>query len=163
MVVHETGRPGRQPVAGETVRSDFARHVRDALHHLHDLVSLQTNPLTRYVSREPGVRTANLGKSLQKAVLEAIESLKPVDVSQSTGRSARTYQILTLRYVQGLDLAEVLEQLGVGESEYHRSQRRALEAVTLVLGERWGVGVAAPADEGRQPRRARRHRRCRPS
>jgi predicted ATPase len=84
---------------------------------------------------------------LQKAVLEAIESLKPVDASQSTGRSARTYQILTLRYVQGLDLAEVLEQLGVGESEYHRSQRRALEAVTLVLGERWGVGVAALADE----------------
>jgi hypothetical protein len=42
---------------------------------------------------------------LQKAVLEAIDSLKPVDASQSTGRSARTYQILTLRYVQGLDLA----------------------------------------------------------
>jgi predicted ATPase len=152
MVVHEPGRPGRQPVAGEAGRGDFARNVRDALHHLHDLISLQISPLTRYVSREPEARSATLGKALQKALLEAIESLKPADAAQSSGRSTRTYQVLTLRYVQRMDHAEVLQQFGVGESEYHRSQRLALEAVTLVLGERWGVGVAPPAEVEPLPR-----------
>jgi predicted ATPase len=141
----------REQVAGDGAQTEFGRHVREALHHLHDVVYLQTHSLSRLAAGEPTARSSQPGKALQRAILETIEALKPADAAQLAGRNGRTYQLLTLRYVEGLDLAEVEAQLGIGESEYHRSQRRALEAVTLALAERWRAVATLPAPAAPAP------------
>jgi hypothetical protein len=72
----------------------FGRQVRDALLHLHDLLYLQTHPLARFVSSPPGSRVANRGRELQRAMLEAIQALRP---DRARGkRDERSYLILLI-------------------------------------------------------------------
>ena len=80
--------PGRRPPP----RDAFARQVRDALAHLHDLPHLQTSPLAR---QSPPARHAerpaatngvgapgplSTGKALQRRLLAALAELGPQGV-----------------------------------------------------------------------------------
>jgi predicted ATPase len=89
--------PGRLPLP----RDAFARQVRDALVHLHDLLRLQTSPLARQVPPDrraegpdapsgvgaPG--TSSAGKALQRRLLSALAALRPErDAARSAAGAA---------------------------------------------------------------------------
>ncbi|MCC6626870.1 MAG: response regulator [Chloroflexi bacterium] len=116
-------------------RADFVDLVRDALLHLYDLTTLQTHRLAAVVAR-PGREAPARGQGLRKALLDAIGSVHPGAGVPTTSRAWRTYRLLELRYIEGLDVAAVSDQLALGRSHYHREHHRALQAVADALWER---------------------------
>ena len=57
--------------------SHFARQVRGALAHLHELAYLQARALALLIRSNTGARPPRLGRALRQTILDAIESLRP--------------------------------------------------------------------------------------
>src|SRR5215831_10192029 len=98
------GAAERQPGRGVGLP---VREVRDALGHLYDLPYLQTHPLA---ARAGG------GKGLRQLLEDSVASL---------GGSGRLAVLLRLRYVDGLEPADVWTRLAISKSEYYHAHRRA--------------------------------------
>jgi predicted ATPase len=124
----------------EPTHDSFASQVRDALSHLHDPAYLQTHPLTRFLPEWSAGRRAVLGRALRQALLEAVESLQPAGDTTSAARHSR---ILSMRYVEGLDVRDIQAQLAVSRAQFYREHQTALEAVVSVLRARWGIDDGA--------------------
>jgi predicted ATPase len=104
--------------------------VRDALVHLYDPGRLQTHPLAGLV---PEAESADRGPTLQRALLEAVEALKPTRGGAPGSKAVRRYQLLKRRYIDGLTPEAVQGELLIGRSEYYREHTRALAAVAALL------------------------------
>ncbi|HEV7214016.1 MAG TPA: response regulator [Chloroflexota bacterium] len=130
---------------------EFEEHLRDALLHLYDPGRLQGHPLQRFAPAAQ-VAVAPRGKALRQELLDAIEALRPGAGVPATSRAWRLYQILELRYVDGQDVAPVIEQTALSKSQYHREHQRALQALACVLSEKWFV-VLPPPQQMRDGRR----------
>src|SRR5438128_2505009 len=101
--------------------SAFLDDVRDALGSLYDLPYLQSHRLARHLPSESGSGSNARGRMLQSRLLEAIEQLRPELESGAVGRRAvRRYDLIRLRYGEGLEIQEVCQRLGIGRSEYFR-------------------------------------------
>jgi non-specific serine/threonine protein kinase len=118
-------------------RLAFGRQVREALVHFDDLANLQRLPLAKLVLPEGSTPGYTDGKALQQALRDAIGALRPPSPADPTAPIGRSYHLLTLRYVEGLEVASVLPKLAVGRSEYYRDHRRALAGLGDLLWERW--------------------------
>lgn len=109
---------------------DFARLMRDALRHLHDPSYLRAHPLADVLTGEAGPSAR--GKRLHQLLLDAIVALRPGPGS-TDHRPARRHTLLTLRYVEALEIGEVSARLGISRREYTRQHRLALDALVLLL------------------------------
>ncbi|HEX5414866.1 MAG TPA: NB-ARC domain-containing protein, partial [Chloroflexota bacterium] len=129
----------REAAIGEAEgrRATFARQVRDALAHLYDPLYLQTHPLARLVAPDRDPRAPGVGKALRQVLLDAIDALHPLTGSRGTLPSGVGYQILHLRYVEGLEVSAIQDQLALGKSEFYREQQRGVDAVVSLLWDRW--------------------------
>ncbi len=147
-------RPENLPQANRrTVSEDLGQQIRDALLHLYDLTYLQTHPLSRTLSlqRQAG-KTSNPGKALRQVLLDAIEALHPGQGVPSDSSASRAYQLLRLRYVEALEVAEVERRLSIGKSEYHRDHRKGMAALASLLEERFGLEQSAESErQGDEP------------
>jgi CheY-like chemotaxis protein len=125
---------------------EFIELVRDALISQYDLPALHTHPLLQWVDASDG-STAARGRALRQALRQAINALYPGSGSTSAPEGAgawrawRTYRILELRYLEGLDVASVMQQVALSKAQYHREHARALETVASNLWEQWGVAA----------------------
>ena len=139
----------------------FEVQVRAGLARLHDLPALQRLPLARLAAppRDASAsarRTLGAGRALQRALLEAVEALRPVGLvagaeagPAAVRGAARRHRLLGLRYVEALPAAETQRRLSLGRSEYFREHRRAVAAVAAVLRDRWGGDSGdAPEEPG---------------
>lgn len=118
----------------------FVDQVKDVLDHLYDLSYLSEHPLTTDLlpARLPtGVSRAH---ALRQAILDAIEELHGELPPSATNRPWRMYHIIELRYVETLSYREVMSELGLSQPQYHREQRRAVEALATLLWEQLGHG-----------------------
>lgn len=116
---------------------DFTDLVRDALLHIHDPAHLQTHPLGELVLSDrasPGIGAR--GRLLFQALLDAIELTRPSPGTRTGSRDWRVYSILEQRYIDGREIADVADAMGIGKNQYHRDHRRALRAVASILWDR---------------------------
>ena len=138
--------------------------LRHALRHLYEPRALLASPLARVrllvAESEPDTALA-----LRLALTRAIEALKPGLDAPAQAPARRAYEILYYRYVQQSTMEEVAEQLGLSPRHLKREQRKALERLAQVLGERYHLHIeldeadesepaAEPADEEPAPARA---------
>ena len=123
-------------------RDEFADLVYDALNHLYDFPYLQRHPLIRAMTDQ--VTTMQKIQSLRRALLDAIQAMSPKPGVPADAMDGRSYRILELRYLEGLEPREVMEQVALAKSQYYREQGRAIEAVAAVLWERWQPLAVAP-------------------
>jgi CheY-like chemotaxis protein len=121
----------------------FEDLLRDALLHLYDPGHLHGHRLLGYAPTDQLV-TQPQGKALRQALLDAMEALRPGAGVPTASRTWRLYHILEFRYIEGQDVAEVIEQTALSKSQYHREHQRALQAVASVLWEKWGLSAAGP-------------------
>ena len=98
----------------------FVDLLRDALLHLYDPVQLQSHPLLRLAPGDTGSGGVGKGRLLRQALLDAIEALQPERGVAATSRAWRAYRILDLRYLEALDVAEVIGRVALSKSQYHR-------------------------------------------
>lgn len=138
--------------------ADVVRLVRDALRHLHDPVSLRTHPLTDLFA-EPDTSPSVKGKRLHQLLLEAIAALRP-ESSSNDARALRRHDLLTLRYIEALEIDTVAARLGMSRREFTRQQRYAFEAVAAFLEDTAALPRSprplpsrSPAPKQREPNR----------
>lgn len=125
--------------------SEFRRRVRDVLAHLNDTAYLQTHPLAGISALASGHSNCGSATAVRQAVTEAIRSLRP-DARAPAGSSAwRRYRILELRYEEGGDARTIQATLAIGQAEYYREHREAIQAVVAVLWERFAASETGPA------------------
>jgi CheY-like chemotaxis protein len=124
------------PSQPEAMPAAFLETTRDLLEHLYDLPFLQQHPLARSASattRQSG-ETPTLG--LRKAVLSAVESLKPPAGHAAGTQLARIYGVTYLHYVDGMTVHEASHQLDISLRQAYRDLQRGVESVASLLWER---------------------------
>jgi CheY-like chemotaxis protein len=75
--------------------------------------------------------------------------MHPAAGSPASSPDWRTYRLLELRYIEGLEPNEVMRQLGFARSQYYREQARAIDAVAAHLWDKYQE-VSSPSDASRQ-------------
>ena len=133
----------------ELTSEQFLKQLRDALSHLYDLDRLRANPLVPLFGLADRF---DAPASLQRTLIEAIESLKPHSGAPSQSPAWRIYELLVSCYVQQLGQRAVADQLGISSRQLRRERRAALEALAQRLWEQLDLearvrrGGAAEAD-----------------
>ncbi|MHB0878789.1 MAG: response regulator [Anaerolineae bacterium] len=111
-----------------------AEHVRAALEHLYENVLLARSPLADLLPDVAAQQDLEArAQLLRRNVLNAIERLRPARPTAFTDHAARSYQVLSLRYLEEMSITQVADELGVGERQAYRELRRAEADLASVL------------------------------
>ncbi|MBX3062678.1 MAG: response regulator [Anaerolineae bacterium] len=112
----------------------FERQVRDCLAHLYDFSELQSNPLSSQIAPElMGLQRVQM---VRRILIETVEQLKGRETAGIPSRQERVYSLLSMRYLEGLPIQEVLQQLVLSERQFYREHQRAIQAVSQLLWDR---------------------------
>jgi CheY-like chemotaxis protein len=116
----------------------FKQQVRDCLTHLYDITVLQTNPLVSRIAPElTGLQRVQL---VRRVLIETIEQLKVRETTGIPSRQERVYSLLLMRYVEGLPISEVMQQLALSERQFYRENHRAIQTVSQLLWDHLKTG-----------------------
>jgi hypothetical protein len=132
----------------QTAETDLRVLVEGALRHLNDLPTLSEHPLLAELpglADSPGTpleRAAQLRNLLE----QAIELLRPSGARPSPGSSAvggwLHYLVLKEAYVDGRPNKQIMQRYALSEGTFHRSRRRAIDAVASDVASRRGATQA---------------------
>ena len=131
-------------------REQLEEHLSSAYRHLYDLVWLRTCPLIGLltpISSETSPREK--AWELHRLLLSIVDELAPGGQTRPYSREWRRYQLMTLRFVDSLDVEAVAADIGVSRREYFREQKRAFASAAQILRERLGqLGVEGAGSTG---------------
>jgi CheY-like chemotaxis protein len=111
----------------------FIKQVKEALEHLYDFPYLQRHPLAREAELAAEHPDEMPSQRLRRGLIAAIEALNPGSDTPFRAPHARLYNLLLLRYVEGMTAQESAHELGVSRRQAHRDLRRGEESVAAVL------------------------------
>lgn len=108
--------------------------LRGALEHLDQDSYLAASSLCIWLpnvaaTTDPRARA----QLLRRALLDTVELLRPAHPLPFGSREARSYEVLSLRYVEGMASIEIAEELGVSERQVYRDLRQALAQVVQLM------------------------------
>ena len=130
---------GEQALSGFSMveSSDFRQWVRDALKHYWGGPKLTTSPLMalQVVERATQEQEGNAMMGLRSVLRQAIERMRPEGERKMTAPAWLLYNILELKFLQGLKVREVAQRLAMSESDLYRKQRIAIKAAAQMLAE----------------------------
>jgi CheY-like chemotaxis protein len=115
-------------------RATFDEVIKDILGNLYDTAAIETYPMIQ--AAFPAVQSipGSKGDYIRQQVLDAIEKLRPVRKEESINSPEwRPYHIMYKRYVEGMGVQELSEQLAVSTRQMRRDHHRALVALTEIL------------------------------
>ena len=124
--------------------------IREALSCLNDNVSLAKAPILRHFPNATAAASIDERANLMRALLlEAIEVLRPPHRTAFGSLESRHYDVLCLRYVEGMTVSEMSRELSLGRRQIHRDLQEAEGKLAEVLGSLPGVVTGYdPAVEG---------------
>ncbi len=110
----------------------FIKQVKGVLEHLYDFPYLQRHPLaqTGRTDLESGETPS---QQLRRRMVAAIETLNPGPAIPFRAPHARVYNLLLMRYVEGMTVQEAAHELGVSRRQAHRDLRRGEESIASLL------------------------------
>jgi hypothetical protein len=116
---------------------DFPQMVRDALNHYWGGPKLTGSPLLnlRVVQEALKENDGNAVRALRSVLERAIEKQRPDGERRLTAAEWLIYNILDLKFIQGLRVREVAQRLAMSEADLYRKQRLAIEEVARTLSE----------------------------
>ena len=128
-------------VAGETTTAsaptDFRLLVEGALRHLDDPPALSQHPLLAAVGLDTASPLENAA-ALRGALVLAIERLRPGGSRPTPGSDGRRggwlpYLVLSEAYVESRPNKQIMQRYYVSEGTFHRTRRRAIDALAADL------------------------------
>ena len=141
-----TGSPGLETVTleGPLQSPEFTQMVRDALNHYWGGPQLVHSPLIglRVVQDSLEQHDGNTVRALRAVLGQAIDNLRPSGERRLTAAEWVLYNILELKFIQGLRVRDVAQRLAMSESDLYRKQRIAIEEVARALLEMEQNGVS---------------------
>jgi len=122
--------------ASPVLSPNFPELVRSALRHYWGTDELRESPLVelqvvRQAAQENG---GSLIHGLRRVLELAIEALRPPG-ERGIGAEWDLYNVLEMKYVQGMRAKDIARQLALSESELYRKQRVAVREMARVLAE----------------------------
>ena len=114
---------------------EFIEQVKQALEHLYDFTYLQQLAIAQQmeVTRKRSSETA--GHHLRRELISAVEAITPQE-QNAQSPDMRIYNLLQLRYLEGVTVQEAANRLGLSTRQAHRSLRRGEESVATILWNR---------------------------
>jgi len=123
------------PVRESPVHSpSFTQWVRDALNHYWGGPKLTRSPLLDLeivAANQEG--NGDDVRALRAVLQRAIDGMRPAGEQSMTAAEWTLYNILDLKFRQGLRMSEIANRLAVSESHLYRKQRVAIEEMARVL------------------------------
>jgi hypothetical protein len=100
--------------------SIFVDRVKDVLENLYDFACLEHHPFAANLSANY-VRTGETrGQCLRRLMLSAVERMNPGTGISLRAVHARAYNMLHLRYVEGMTTHEASNEIGVSKRQGYR-------------------------------------------
>ena len=135
--VRYTGSPSLVSLTQNIVdNQEFPQMVRDALTHYWGGPKLTSSPLLdlQVVQHALAQHEGNAVSALRTVLAQAIEKQRPPGEKRSmTAAEWLMYNILDLKFVQGLRVRDIAQRLAMSESDLYRKQRLAIEEVARTL------------------------------
>jgi CheY-like chemotaxis protein len=133
--------------------SEFVSQIADAYQHLYDLVHLRRHPLAALLISDTRLPPQERAWQLHQILLDAIQALDPGPKVPLHSREWRRHRLMVLRYLEGLEVRVVADELGISKRHYFREHDAAIEAIADVLANntpaQWGKQEEKrPADSG---------------
>jgi CheY-like chemotaxis protein len=127
---------------------DLPKHLRQALNHLYNPEQLRKNPLIEWFGFSDRY---DAPASLQTALTDAIQALRPGQYEPIHSEARQTYEILLLRYIQQFNQQEVAHHIGVSERQFRREQDRAINVLADFIWKKFGGAAPAAAQPAELP------------
>jgi CheY-like chemotaxis protein len=122
--------------------SEFLHLVTDAYEHLYDIAHLLSSPLIGLLVRDSNLSGAEKARGLHTILLSVIDELDPGPYVHISSREWRRHRLVLLRYADGLDPRLIAEQLAISVRHYYREHKEALEAIAVILWDRYAAQLA---------------------
>ena len=117
------------------ISGDFSRQVRELLRHLYDFPFLQRQILV-LPSSEIGHPPIELsGQRVRKLVLDALEKIGAEKSLPFRSSHARIYNLLRLRYIEGMEVKQVAQELGLSQRQVYRDLCSGDEHIASIIWE----------------------------
>ena len=117
-------------------KAQFRNSLKDILNHLADTAYLENSSLANLLLSEEESRGGNRIQLLRNKISEGIEVLRPPADIPTHVAEWRCYRILTLRYLRGLDLYVIEDELGLSQRQVQRDLKKGIDALASILWER---------------------------
>ena len=121
----------------------FRKQVKDALEHLYDTAYLQVHPLLSQITDIIPADQTTRAQKLRGLLKDTIEALRPQQGSPSTSPEWRSYLALRYRYVQGMSMWQIENELGISLRQLQRELHEGLDALSQVL---WDMRIGGTPD-----------------
>jgi CheY-like chemotaxis protein len=116
--------------------------VREALEHLYENAALAQSSLAQLIPEVASIAALQpRAQALRRLLLDGIELLRPVRPTAFGDRAARSYQVLSLYYLEEMPIKQIASELGIGDRQAYRELRRAEAELGQVL-----AATAVPGD-----------------
>jgi CheY-like chemotaxis protein len=122
------------------LKTQLVEYARECCAHLYDLVYLRTHPLAQVICGNTDIPNSEKAWQLHRALLEAIDNLKPEPDTPPASHQWRLHQLLVLRYVEALSPQEVANRLAISRRHFYREYTTATEALANFFWERYLAG-----------------------
>jgi hypothetical protein len=125
-----------QPINGSPINDpSFAQWVKDALSHYWGGPKLTHSPLLdmHVVAAASHESDDDAVRALRGILHQAIEALRPSGDQSMTAAEWTLYNILDLKFRQGVRMSDIANRLAVSESDLYRKQRTAISEVARTL------------------------------
>jgi hypothetical protein len=111
--------------------------VKEALSHYWGGSKLTESPLARFktVQAALALHDNNLPRAVRAVLQEAIDRQRPAGDRKLTAPEWLFYNILDMRFIQGLRVRDIAVRLAMSESDLYRKQRAAVAEVARTLTE----------------------------
>jgi hypothetical protein len=137
--VRYTGSPSLASLTKDPIhqKKEFPQMVRDALTHYWGGPKLTRSPLLdlRVVQEALAEHDSNPVQALRSVLAQAIEKQRPTGERRMTAAEWLMYNILDLKFVQGMRVRDIAQRLAMSEADLYRKQRLAIEEVARTLSE----------------------------
>jgi hypothetical protein len=125
-----------QPVKESPVdHPSFTDWVKDALSHYWGGPKLTRSPLLelQIVAETREQEDVDAVRALRSVLQHAIEALRPPGEQNLTAAEWTLYNILDLKFRQGLRMSDIAYRMAVSESDLYRKQRVAIQEMARML------------------------------
>lgn len=136
--VRYTGSPSLVSLTESPISEiEFPQLVRDALSHYWGGPKLTGSPLLglRVVQEALTENDGNAVRALRAVLTQAIEKQRPDGERRMTATEWLIYNILDLKFVQGMRVRDIAQRLAMSEADLYRKQKLAIEEVARTLSE----------------------------
>jgi len=117
-------------------RLDFNEVIKDLVNNLYDSAALETHPAAGSALPVPDGYSGNKGEYIRQVLEDAIELLRPARKEiEIASPEWRPYLILKRRYMDGVGLQPLSEELAISQRQMRRDHHKALQILTDIL---WG-------------------------